>query len=379
MNNVAFVNNLKLRSSYGLSGNQAIDPYQTITTSSTNQLPYNGVSTIGVVASVLGNADLQWESTYGANIGLDFTVLKNRINGTIDAYKTRTKDLVLYRALPTVTGYTRILDNLGKVANRGIEVTLRTTNVDAGNFRWESMLNYSSNKNEIIDLYGDKKDDVGNRWFIGKPVSVIYDYQIVGVWQTGEDASVWDPGVKPGDLKFADINASKSISADDRTVLGSPLPKWIGGLTNTLHYKNFHLNIFIQTYRGALKNNPILTNADQSAIINIPAEIEYWTAANKSNTRPSIAYKNPRGYNYPSEASYTRIKDATLSYTAPQSLLDKVKLASLTFYISGRNLYTFTDWIGWDPENNFDRAFGSGTNSYPLVRSIVVGANISLR
>ena len=379
MNAVSFVNNLKLRGSYGKSGNQAIGVNQTATTSTTARFPFNGVSTIGVLASILGNRDLNWESTTGLNIGLDFSVMNNRISGTIDYYRTKTNDLLLQRALPIATGFSQVWDNIGSTANRGIEVSINSVNVNGANFRWESSVNFASNNNKIVSLYGDNKNDVGNRLFIGQPISVIYDYQMVGVWQEGEDASQWDPGVRPGDLKFADITGDKKITADDRIVLGQTLPKWIGGLTNTFHYKNWHLNVFIQTFQGALFNNPVLTNADQAGVINIPAEVTYWTIENSSNERPAIRYTNPRGYGYASDASYTRIKDITLSFTAPQSLLDKLKVSGLTIYLSGRNLATFTDWIGWDPENTYDRAFGSATNNYPLVRTIVLGANVSLR
>jgi TonB-linked SusC/RagA family outer membrane protein len=379
MQNITVINNLKLRASYGLSGNQGVGINQTTTTSTAVRLPYNGISTIGVLASNLGNTNLKWESTYGTNIGIDFSILNNRISGAIETYSTKTKDLLLYRSIPIITGYSRVWDNLGKVSNKGLEVSVKGLVIDKTNFKWETSVNFSTNKNKIIDLYGDKKSDIGNSWFIGQPVNVIYDYQLQGVWQAGEDASQHDPGVKPGDLKFTDANGSKTISADDRVVLGSPIAKWIAGFTNTVHYKNFHLNIFIQTAQGVLKYNPALSNADQSGVINIPAEITYWTAANGSTTRPSIAYKNPRGYGYASDASYTRIKDIVLSYTAPQSLLDKIKLGGLTLYASGRNLYTFTNWIGWDPENNYDRTWVPGNNSYPLTRTIVVGANITLR
>lgn len=380
MSGIALIDNLKLRASYGLVGNEAVPINRTATTSSTVRLPYSGVSTIGVVASNLGNADLGWESTYGTNLGIDFSILKNRVSGTIEVYKTKTNDLVLFRNLPTATGYTRVLDNLGKVSNQGIEFTLRTVNIETSAFRWETNINFSSNKNKIIDLYGDKKSDVGNRWFIGQPINVVYDYKLVGVWQEGEDNTKWDPSAKPGDLKFADLNNSGRITSDsDRVILGQTRPKWIGGLTSTFHYKNFHLNIFIQTAQGITKNNQVLTNADQSGIINIPADVTYWTAANKNNSRPAIAYKNPYGYGYTSDADYTRIKDITLSYDASQNILDKTKLSGLTVYISGRNLYTFTDWIGWDPENDFDRGTGRNFDNYPLARSVVFGVNISLR
>lgn len=371
---------LKLRGSYGKAGNEAIGVYKTITTEGTNRYPFNGSSLIGVLASNLGNGDLHWETSKTANIGVDFGILKNRINGSIDVYSTDTKGLILTRNLPIITGYSNILDNLGETKNHGVELTLNTQNVVSGDFRWESNIVFARNKNKIVDIYGDHKNDVGNRWFIGQPIGVIYDYKMVGVWQVGEDPTGWDPGAKAGDLKFADMNKDGKITSDDKVIQGQTTPKWIGGLTNTFHYKNLHLNVFIQTAQGALKNNVTLTYADEAGRMNIPKETGYWTAANKSQTRPSLAYTNTRGYGYPSDNSYTRIKDVTLSYVFSQRLLDKMKLSSLTVYASGRNLYTFTKWIGWDPENNYSfRGSGDWTNNYPLTREIVFGLNVSLR
>ena len=382
MKGVDFINNLKLRGSYGLSGNQGVIPGQTISTFGTVRLPYNSLSTIGLIANVLGNNNLVWESTYGTNIGLDFTILKNKISGTIETYSTRTKDLLLFRSIPAVTGYTKVWDNLGKVANKGIEVSIKTQNVSGENFKWETAVNFSSNKNKVVEIYGDGKNDPINLLFIGKPLGVIYDYQLQGVWQTGESPANQDPIAKPGDLKFADINGSKTLTVDDRTIVGQTTPKWIGGLTNTFHYKNLHLNIFIQTAQGITKNNPLMDFRDLGGRQNLPGEVSYWTSANNNNTRPSLVYNNSKLYGYAADASYTRIKDITLSYVVPKSLLDKVKLGGATFYVSGRNLATFTNWVGWDPEADFDRAAGgvvNAINSYPLVRSIIFGANITLR
>jgi TonB-linked SusC/RagA family outer membrane protein len=381
MSTVSFVNNLKLRVSYGKSGNQAIDPNGTASTNASVRFPFNGQSTVGVVStSTMGNKNLTWETTTGFNAGVDFSILNSRITGTVEVYSTRTNDILLKRNLPNATGYTNVWDNLGKLANNGIEVSLNTINVKTGDFKWETMVNFSRNRNKILDLYGDKKDDLGNRWFIGQPISVIYDYVLQGVWQKDEDASSQDPGVKPGDLKFADMDGSKTVTADDKRILGSTLPKWIGGLTNTFHYKNWHLNIFIQTFQGAIRNNVNLTFADEAGRMNTPKEIGYWTEENRSNSRPSLRYTNSRGYGYASDNSYTRIKDVTLSYTTPQKLLTKTGLGSLTFYVSGRNLYTFTDWVGWDPENDFTfRGSGGWDNNYPLVRSFIFGVNVGLR
>lgn len=376
------VNNLKLRASYGLSGNQGILPNGTTSTAATVRLPYNGISTIGVMANVLGNNDLNWESTYGSNIGIDFALFNNKVSGTIETYSTKTNDLLLFRSLPGITGYNKVLDNLGKVSNKGFEFSLKTQTLTIKDFKWETSANFSTNKNKILDLYGDGKDDVGNRWFIGKPINVVYDYKLQGIWQTGESPANQDPIAKPGDLKFADLNGSKTITADDRTIIGQSTPKWMGGLTNTFHYKNFHLNVFIQTVQGITRDNPFMDFRDLAGRQNLPGEVGYWTAANGSNSRPSLVYNNSRLYGYAADASYTRLKDVTLSYIAPRSFLDKIKLGGITVYASGRNLITFTKWVGWDPEADYDRSTTTAVNtvnSYPLVRSIVFGANITLR
>jgi TonB-linked SusC/RagA family outer membrane protein len=386
MKNVALINNIKLRVSYGKTGNEAVGVYKTITTDNTVRSPFNGVSTVGVAAGNLGNVDLNWENTKTLNIGVDFSILKNRISGTVDVYKNNTSDLLLSRSLPIITGYSSVLDNIGKTTNNGIEASLNTQNIVTRDFKWETSIIFATNKNKIVDLYGDGKDDLGNRWFIGRPINIIYDYVMQGVWQTGEDASKQDPVAKPGDQKFKDVNGDGKITADDRTILGQTGPKWTGGFTNTFHYKNFNLNIFIQTTQGLIKNDPDLSYGDETGRRNTPAAVGYWTPTNKNNTRPALSYTNTRGYGYASDASYTRIKDVTLSYVFSQRLTDKLHLGSCTFYLSGRNLYTFTNWIGWDPENNYlGRGITSNNNTvswvdnYPLTRSFVFGANISLK
>ncbi|WP_432711007.1 SusC/RagA family TonB-linked outer membrane protein [Pedobacter sp.] len=381
MEDVKFVDNLKLRVSHGKSGNEAISVYRTITTNGIVRQPFNGVSTIGAVASNLGNVNLLWETTLSTNLGVDFSLFNSRISGSVDAYKTKTTDILLLRSLPIITGYNNVFDNLGEVENKGLEITLNTKNLDKGDFKWESSFNFSTNRNKLIDLYGDKKSDLGNRWFIGQPISVVYDYRLEGVWQTGEDPSNQDPGAKPGDLKFADINGDGIITADgDREVLGQRAPKWTGGLTNTFHYKNLHLNIFIQTAQGMTKNNNDLNYSDETGKRNTPAEVGYWTPTNGNNSRPALSYNNTRGYGYASDGAYTRIKDVTLSYVFGAKTLEKLRLGSLTIYASGRNLHTFTNWIGWDPEGDYaPRGSGEWVNNYPVTRTFVFGANISLR
>ncbi len=378
MRNTEFANQLKLRFSYGQSGNQAISVNQTATTANTVRFPFGGTSAIGVLAGRLGNANLNWETTTSANLGLDFGFLGNRINGTLEFYHAKTKDILLLRNIPNISGYSQVWDNLGMLQNKGIELTLNTVNISAGKFSWETNVNFTSNRNELVELYGDGRDDIGNRWFIGRPLGVIFDYNMLGVWQEGEDIPP-TLGAKPGDLKFEDVNSDGVIDSEDRMYLGSTLPKWYGGLTNTFNYGNFHLSVFLQTSQGSLKGNPDIYYGDEAGRRNIPAAVGYWTPENRSNVWPSLGYRNPPGYGFPRDNSYVRIKDVRLSYTVPASFLDRYGISGLTLYTAGRNLFTFTDWIGWDPETNqAPRGSGDWTNNYPLVRSVSFGLNLTL-
>jgi len=384
MKNLSTINQLKLRVSYGETGNQAIGVNQTVTIASTVKYPFGGSAQTGVLYNVLGNANLNWETTTGVNVGLDFGLFGNRVSGTAEVYKTKTRDILLRRNLPAITGYNNVWANLGKMQNIGFDLTLKTVNLQTDNFRWVTDLNFSTYKNEILELYGDGKDDLGNNWFIGHPLRIIYDYEKVGIWQEGEDVSQTDPIAKPGDLKFKDQNDDHKITAEDRVIIGQRDPKWIGGMTNTFTYKNFNLSIFLQTSQGGLKSNRDLTYADEAWRRNLPADFKYWTPENKSNYWPSLAaYKNYRGYQFAEDYSYVRIKDITLSYNVPKSFLDRYKIEGLKLYISGRNLYTFTKWFGWDPEMTYysrgwSDSSGSWENNYPPVRTVSFGLNLGL-
>ena len=379
-----FLDQLKLRASYGKSGNMALGVNQTTTLSNTVSYAYNGATMITELANRLGNPLLHWESTVGLNGGIDFAFLKSRISGSIEAYKTSTDGLLMQRNIPLITGYSSTWDNIGKLENKGLDISLRTINVAKKDFKWSTNMNFSVFRNKIVDVYGDKKSDINNRWFIGQSLGVIYDYKMIGVWQTSEATAAAVYGVKPGYLKFQDINNDSKIDANDKVIQGNIYPKWTGGMTNTFEYKNFTLSVFIQTSQGSLKNDVDLSYADESGRRNTPAAVGYWTAENQSNTRPSLAYNNTYGYGYPRDNSFTRLKDVTLSYNFSTALLQKTFLKNLTVYVSGRNLYTFTNWIGWDPEDNYlSRGVTNGSvtweNNYPSVRSLVFGLNVTLK
>jgi hypothetical protein len=385
-----FVNALKLRFSHGTTGNQAISVNQTATTGKSVKKTFDGNALSGIIYltendfNSLGNANLNWESTTSSNIGVDFGLLNNRISGTVEVYKSKTEDILLKRNIPNITGYSNIWTNLGSMQNQGLEVTLNTVNVDNKDFSWRSTINFSTNNNKILDLYGDGKDDIGNRWFIGEALGVFYDYEKEGIWQEGEDIASVDPNGKPGDIKFKDQNEDGKIDSEDRIILGRTSPKWVGGFTNTFRYKNFNLSIFLETSQGGLKSNRDLTYADEAGRRNLPADFKYWTPENKDNYWPSLAaFNNTKGYGFPEEYSYVRIKDVRLSYLFPSEVLDKIGVQGLTVYLAGRNLHTFTNWFGWDPEVNYysrgsSNSSGSWENNYPQTRTISLGLNLTL-
>lgn len=379
------LNNLKLRLSYGKAGNEAIGQYSTLSKVNSSMLAMDGNSlTALTTSSLMGNPDLTWETTKTFNVGVDFGFLNNRIQGNLDIYQSRTTDLLLSRNLTDMTGYSSTYANMGETRNKGVELTINTRNIAIDDFSWNTSIVYSWNKNEIVDLYGDKKDDLGNRWFIGQPISVIYDYTMVGIWQEDEiergDHLNSDPNAQAGYVKLADLNGDHKITADDKKVQGQTAPKWIGGMTNTFTYKNWTLSVFIQTTQGLKRNNALLAMAgDEMGRRNTTTEIGYWTAENRSNEFRSLnKNSNQYGYGFYQDASYTRLKDVTLSYTFGKNVTDAMHIGSMQAYVSGRNLATWTDWTGWDPESTeTQRGWSGWENSYPMTRSVVFGLNVT--
>ena len=388
LQHVSWLNFLKLRVSYGAVGNQAIAPYQSLSISNTTQYVYGdgGTTALGVFPSRMANDNLKWETTYTTNVGLDFGLAKNRINGSFEVYNSNTEDLLISRSLPTMTGFTNVITNLGATNNRGFEITLNTVNIKRRGFEWSSDFVFSANRNRIVHLYrsdinhdGREDDDLANKWFIGQPVNVYYDYVFDGIYQDGEHIPT---DQKAGFVRLKDLNGDGHIdAANDRMIIGQgdqPKNRW--GFTNNFRYKGITLSAFINAMQGWISDFVLLdTNSTLSA--NSPGrslnqiDAGWWTAENKSNTRPSLVYTNPAGHNWYVSRDFVRIQDISLSYDFPESLLGKAKISNLRIYVSGKNIARFTDdWPGVDPESGATLK----PNMFPMARTISFGLNLGL-
>jgi len=232
------------------------------------------------------------------------------------------------------------------------------------------------NRNKIVDLYGDKTDDVGNGWFIGQPINVYYDYQFDGIWQEHEAEAAEVYQRTPGQVRVVDINGDDQINASDRIILGSSIPKWSGGLTNNFTYKGWDLSVFVNTRQGFLINSAIHGLDNLGGRYNIPTFVDYWTPDNPSNTYPRPV--STLGGNNPNinvlryrEGSFVRVRNLTLGYRFQNRTLSAIKFQSLRIYLSAQNPFTFTKYEGWDPEA------GNSYESYPSTKMFLLGLNAS--
>jgi hypothetical protein len=385
LKNVSFINQLKLRLSYGKSGNAAISaflfPYVTQANIYQTQYDFNGTGANGFGPN-FGNQDLTWEKTDEYNAGIDFSILKNRIGLQLDFYTKTSKGSIISQQIPAANGYLSTTTNLGSVRNKGIEVGLNTVNIKSGKFSWTTNLNFARNKNSIVDLYGDGKDDIGNGRFIGQKTRVVYNYKILGVWQTSEAAAAAAYGRKPGQYKLQDLNNDNKIDAADRQILGSNIPDWFGGLTNNISFGNVDFSFTLYTRQGTFENSIFLEqvmNGDQGRARFGAFNRSYWTPTNPSNRWANEGLDWQDGTARPisqfGSTSYFKVSNITLGYTIPRKVLDRAKISSLRVYANAFNPFIWSKFIGWDPENPEGNSF---LNQDFRTRTFSLGLNLSL-
>lgn len=374
MQNLDFVNNLKLRASYGTNGNQAVSSYSSLAT--LTSAPYISGTTIypGYIPNSLANGELSWESKKTLSFGLDFALFKNRLQGTFDFYKSDTKDLLLERNISSVQGFTSVLQNIGKTANKGVELNITSVNIQKKDFKWSTNFNFSYNENKIVDLYGDGKDDIGNKWFIGQPIRVAFGLQYDGIFKSAEEVTASaQPTALPGHVRIKDVLKDGVINTgSDRTILGNLDPKFLYGITNNFSYKGFSLMVFFHGVGSVTKLNPleqddVFTDTKRNTTLK-----DWWSTTNPNGTHfANDANANKLNVQFYENAAFARLKDVSLAYNLPAGLLEKIKVNSLKMYVSGRNLATFTKYKGIDPEL---------TNQYglPLQKEIIFGLTLGL-
>ena len=384
LKSVPWVDELKVRVGVGETGNAAIGPYSTQGVLQTLYYTYGSSVQAGYVSSDASlanpisfpNPQLGWEHTRQWNLGIDFNLFKGRINGALDLYTSRTSDLLLLRNILSVNGYTTSLANVGETSNRGVELTLNTVNIKKNQFEWNSTLNIATNKDRIGSLANGAVDDINNLWFIGQRLSVYYDYAKDRIWQNtpqdleeikkyAENGQVF----RPGDIKVVDQNGDYKIDANnDRVIRGSSSPTLTGGITNTFSYKGFQLSAFIFSRWNYL----VRTGAEPLQGRYAQRLVNYWTPANSGNDYPAPNYNSAAGDAFRNamdyqDGSFIKIRNVTLGYFIPPTLVQKVGLSRVKVYAQLLNpglIYSNISWL--DPD----------TGSFNFNRGLVFGLNV---
>jgi TonB-linked SusC/RagA family outer membrane protein len=390
LKDVSAIDLLKFRASWGAVGNQAVAPYQTQGLLARTAYAFGASGAFGYRPGSIGNPDLQWETSTTSNIGLDFSLYRGRISGSLELYKTNTTDLLLNDQLPGSTGFNAVTKNVGETQNKGIELTLSTVNIDTkGGFKWTSDFQFTKNNEQIISLYNGKIDDIGNRWFIGKPLTQYFDIKKAGIWQTNEADAAKSFGSRVGQIKVEDFNKDGKINADDRQFLGSEIPDFALGMTNRFEYKGFDLSAIIfarigQTIlSGFHQSNNALAGRYQQI------KVDYWTPNNPTNEfpQPNKDQEGPVNSNALVffDGSFVKLRNINAGYTFSPKFVQKLGLESLRIFSSIQQPKIWseyrTKYNGVDPETGNEntgagQAQSTSGNVVPATKVITFGLNI---
>ncbi|MBC7892107.1 MAG: SusC/RagA family TonB-linked outer membrane protein, partial [Sphingobacteriaceae bacterium] len=389
---------LKLRASYGVTGNQEIASYQSITRYTATSYVLGGSRrVVGVFGANIPNPDIRWERTSSFDVGLDASFFKGRLSFTADYYVKKTTDLLLSVSLPRSSGFASVTQNIGSVENKGLELSLNA-DVLTGPLEWTASANFTTNRNRVLDLGPELQRFVGNTSSsifpgvsgnaailrVGEPIGSFYGYQFDGIYQSQEEinAAAMKFKLNPGDPRYADLNGDKLINGSDRTIIGRALPKFSYGFTNRLAYRGVELTAFVQGVYG----NDVL-NLNRYDLEVIPTSnktrnvLDRWTGPGTSNTLPiagsTLRRSTGLGSDVVEDGSYLRLKTITLGYALPKALLQKIRMRNLKVYVTGQNLLTLTKYTGYDPEvNSFgtdNLSLGTDYGAYPTSKTVMVG------
>ncbi len=377
-----FFSNLRLRFSIGEVGNTAISPFQTQGQLSlnTNGYAFSDEAITYFEHGDIPNPDLSWERSRTYNLGLDWGIMNDRIEGTLEVYQTDTFDLLMQRQLPFTSGYTSTLENVGETQNRGFDFSLSSVNVHTQNFMWQTDFNISYNRNEIVSLYGGFEDDPGSGWFIGEPISVIWYWDWDGIWQMDEAEEAARYGALPGDVRFVDQNNDGVIDDEDRIIRGDPFPNWIGGLTNRVSFRNLDFSIFVYASLGSMHHTRMYSNSwnDPLSLQFVAAQfnqinVDYWMPDNPSNQyeRPRFDSQTRTNIQAYHDSSFLRVRNIQMGYSLPDRFLSRIGLREARIYMMVENPLTITNFPGYDPE-------GARSFDHPNYTTVFGGLQLSL-
>lgn len=392
MEGVSFLDDLKLKLSWGKNGNQGLDPYGTLSTinngfSGGARYEFGGSNIIyGLNQATLGNADLGWESTESWNTGFESVWLGSRLFVDLDVYFSKTTDQIFTRDIPVMTGFKQMKSSMGQVNNRGVELTVRTVNVDTKDWMWMTNVTFWLNRNELVHLYGDdldgdgkEDDDISNSRFIGKPIGAIYGYMQDGIVQETDVEYMKANAATPGIPKYKDLDGDGAITSEDRTILGYSVPNFKLNMSNTVTYKNWDLYVMLTgTFGGGdyyLKSNTRAFMMNGTGIMSANnIYVPWWTPENKSNVYPAATFSGDGGrFQGLQNRAFVRLQDVTLSYTFREPWAKDMKINNLKVFFTAKNLLTITDWEGGDPEVGV----AVGNNTLPVLTSYTLGVNLS--
>lgn len=385
LQDISWINQLKLRVGVGVTGNSAIDPYQTKGAVVPVYYPFGASPTPGFVASesiakdgnvAMANKDLTWEKTTQYNIGVDYSVLNGRISGVLDFYTSRTTDLLMEMTIPSLNGYTNTYANVGKTSNIGIDLTLNTVNVKTRSFEWSTSINAAWQKDKIDELANGKEDDINNSWFIGQALGVIYGYQSAGIWKEEDAAEMAKFNAKghsfqAGMARPVDQNGDYKIDPnDDRVVIGHTRPRWTFGMTNTFSYKNFDLSVMLYGRFDYMVD----TGGEWQGGRYTQRKINYYNENNKNAEYQKPIHDDGGGDPYYQilgykNGSFLKVRNISLGYTFPQTLVKKWNLSNLKVYVQAKNpgrIFSNIDFLELDASQNltstWNRGFTIGLN-----------------
>lgn len=386
------LNDLKLKLSWGKNGNQGLDPYGTLSTinngsSGGTRYEFGGSDiSYGLTQASLGNASLGWETTESWNTGFESAWLGSRLFVDLDIYFSKTTDQIFTRDIPVMTGFKNMKSSMGQVNNRGIELSIRSVNVDTKDWYWMTTVTFWLNRNKLIHLYGEdldgdgkEDDDISNSRFIGKPLGAIYGYVQDGIVQEADVDYIQANSASPGVPKYKDLDGDGIITSEDRTILGYSTPNFKLNMGNTITYKNWDLYFMLTgTFGGGgyyLKSNTSAYMTNGSGLFNSNGiYIPWWTPENQSNVYPSATFSGDGGrFLGLQNRAFVRLQDVTLSYTFREPWVKNMNIQNLKVFFTAKNLFTITNWEGGDPEVGVT----VGANTYPVLTSFSVGANIS--